>query len=220
MKVANIAIWDLETGGLKKDKHAVAEIAIIIINSETLEEVDRYEAIIAPYELPNGEMVQYDQRALDYNGLTMRRIEAGEDPKTVARAVRDLCKKHKIGFRGGNGKLIPAGHNLEAFDIPFFEYFLSLFKIKYSDLFQTWSLDTLWVTRLKWVADGSILNHKLGTACETAGVPLIDAHRAMNDVEANTELVRFFLRLLRGDGRSGEAVMATVKERARATFKF
>jgi DNA polymerase III alpha subunit (gram-positive type) len=64
------------------------------------------------------------------------------------------------------------------------------------------------------------LNHKLGTACETAGVPLIDAHRAMNDVEANTELVRFFLRLLRGDGRSGEAVMATVKERARATFKF
>jgi oligoribonuclease (3'-5' exoribonuclease) len=41
MQVANIIVWDLETGGLSADKYALAEIAMIAYDSETLEEVDR-----------------------------------------------------------------------------------------------------------------------------------------------------------------------------------
>lgn len=217
MKVANIAIWDLETGGLKYDTHALAEIAIIIINSETLEEIDRYEAIVAPYKLPNGEMVQYDQRALDYNGLTMRKIEAGEDARTVAKSIESLCKKHKVKLRGNAGKLISSGHNIDEFDIPFFKFFLSIFKVDYYSLFQKSSLDTLLITRMRWPKDGEILNHKLGTACEKAGVDLIDAHRAMNDVEANTNLVKYFLSSLR---QSGGSIAIETEERPRVRFRF
>lgn len=218
MKVANIAVWDLETGGLKYDKHAVAEIAMIILDSQTLEEVDRYEAIIAPYKLPSGELVEYDQRALDYNGLTMRKIEAGEDARTVAKEIQALCKKHKISLRGGNGKIISAGHNIDKFDIPFLEYFLGIFKIKYTDLFQTWCYDTLWMTRLRWPEDGSILNHQLGTACQEAGIELIDAHRAMNDVEANAKLLKFFISSMREKGNG--VVVAQTEEKTRVRFKF
>lgn len=216
MQVADIAIWDIETGGLKRNYSALAEIAMIIIDSETLEEKDRYEAIISPYELSNGELAHYDPKALQYNGLTMSQIQQGKPAKQVCKEIEILCKKHKKRMRGGNGKLIPAGHNLEKFDKPHFSDFLEIHNKKYQDLFQQWSLDTLWITRLKWVIDGSIPNHKLGTACNEAGIQLFDAHRAINDVEANTDLVRFFLKLLRSQGQT----VQSNKVKFRDTFKF
>jgi len=217
MKVANIVIWDLETGGLKAERNAVAEIAMIAINSVTLDEIGRYEAIIAPYKQLDGTPVEYVQKALDYNGLTMRRIEAGKDAKIVAKEIQQFLKQHSIPLRHGNGKPIPAGHNIAKFDIPFLKHFLAIHKIKYGDLFQEWPLDTLWMTRLRWPQDGDILNHQLGTACEKAGIELIDAHRAINDVEANTELLRYFLKSMRSNAVN---VQSKTESSFRESFMF
>lgn len=216
MKVADIVVWDIETGGFKKEENGLAEIALIVIDSETLEEKDRYETVIAPYELPSGQMSTYTSGALNVNGLTLKQIEGGKPAKQVAKELKAFCAKHKKTMRGGAGRLIPAGHNLVGFDIPWLEYFLDLFKVKYSDLFNPLVMDTIMWTRLKWVKDGSIANHKLGTACEMAGVQLVDAHRAMNDVEGNAELVRSFLRSLRQQGQ----VQQVAKTKAREKFKF
>jgi DNA polymerase III alpha subunit (gram-positive type) len=244
MQVANIIVWDLETGGLSADKYALAEIAMIAYDSETLEEVDRYEAIIAPYSIPVPKVnehgfaldkqgilcaiantkpdfdyipAEYHPRALEVNGLTMRQINAGKEGKVVAKEILDFCKKHSKKLRGGVGKPIPAGHNLFSFDIPYLTAFLSYFNIEYTDCFQGWCIDTLWLTRLRWPQDGEIVNHKLPTACEKAGVELIDAHRAMNDTEGNGRLLKKFISSMR-ENNGGVEIKEEVKHRD--SFKF
>ena len=219
MNVSNIAIWDLETGGLNKEKSAVCEIAIIILCSETLTELDRYETIVAPYKLADDSDPEYNPRALEVNGLTMTRIiNEGKPAKQVVAEVAAFLKKHKKNIRGNAGKCIPAGHNIDEFDIPFFINFLAIFKVDFYELFQRSSLDTMTWVRLKYPIDGSILNHKLATACKQAGIDLFDAHRAMNDVEANTRLVIEYIKSLRGDGSSDSSQAQA--DSVRKSFKF
>ena len=153
MQVNNIIVWDIETGGFNKEKEGVAEIAAIAIDSESLEEIGRYEAIIAPYQLPSGEMSVYNPSALAVNGLTMAQINAGLPAKQVAKEFEAFCKTHKKSLRGNPGKLFAAGHNIDDFDIPYFSYFLQLFGVQFTSLFQTSTLDTLAWTRLRFPVD-------------------------------------------------------------------
>ena len=243
MKVADVIVWDIETGGFKKEEHGLVEIAMIVLDSETLEEKDRYEAIIAPYDIPTPrvndkkepldqgnnlcsetllpqaidiKLSQYTSGAQAIHGITMKQINNGKDAKTVAREIKAFCLKHKKALRGGNGKVVSAGHNIVKFDIPYLTFFLNLFKINYKDLFNMLEIDTLLWTRMRWAVDGSISNHKLGTACQMAGIQLIDAHRAMADVEGNADLVRSFLRSLRQQGQ----VSQQTKKKFRHNFKY
>ena len=227
MEVANLIVFDLETGGLKAEECAITEIAMIAFDTDTLEEIDRYESVIAPYSHPDGSEVRYEPTALSYSGMTMAKIRAGKPAKEVAIEVQEFLKKHKKKMRR-NGHPILAGHNIDDFDIPFLSYFLwihgcmkrettSSGLVRYKkDLFQTWNFDSLWWTRMKFAKDGSIVNHKLGTVAEKLGLPLVDAHRAMNDVEGNAEVIKSFIRSLRGDGGSEGPKM----ERPRNTFRF
>jgi len=217
MKTADIVIWDIETGGFKKEENGLVEIAMIVIDSTTLEEIDRYEAIIAPYEQANGEMSTYTTGAEKIHGISMKQIENGRDAKEVAKEIKAFCLKYKKTMRGGAGKLIPSGHKHTEFDIPWLKIFLSLFKVDFNELFNAMGLDTLLWTRLKWGRDGSIANHKLETACQQSGIELIDAHRAMADTEANTELVRAFIRSLRMEGQKGQII---TKSKFRTSFSF
>jgi len=221
MKVANIIVFDLESGGFltKEHTHGLCEIAMIAIDANTLEELGRYEAIIAPYKTFSGELTTYTEGALAINGLTMAKIEAGKDPKLVAREIVAFAKEHKIG--GRNGAPLLAGHNIRGFDLPYLTQFM---EIHAKDLYKSFSrdyIDTLMFTRLMWAEDGSILNHKLGTACSKAGVELEDAHRAMADTEANAELLKVFLKNMRGSGgpmQSDELVTDDRKYREKFTF--
>jgi len=214
MKVANIVIFDIETGGFltKGHENGVCEIAMIGINADTLEEIGRYEAIIAPYKTYSEEITTYTDGALQVNGLTRSQIEGGEQAKNVIKEMVAFAKSMKIG--GRNGKPILAGHNIDSFDIPYLNQFFELHKKEFQSEYSPFTLDTMWWTRMKWAKDGSIANHKLGTACESANIPLVDAHRAMADVESNTELVRHFITSMRGDGS------ATVKKKEKTRVKF
>lgn len=228
MKVANLIVFDIETGGRVPEDCAITEIALVAIDTVTLEEIDRYEAIIAPYCHKDKTEVTYEKAALDYSGMTMAKIQAGKPAKEVADDLESFFKKHKAKIKF-NGLPILAGHNAHAFDIPFLLYFLWLHgkvKLKKSErtdrcfyenkLFASWDLDTLFITRMMWAEDGSIVNHKLGTACEKAGHPLFDAHQAMNDAAGNADLLRFFIRNLRSEGEKSVKTVDTVRK----NFKF
>lgn len=217
MKIGNIVTYDIETGGFSKEKNGLAEIALVAHDIITLEEIDRYEAVIAPYDNLDGERVTYTPETLKVNGLTMKQIENGKPSKEVVSDIMAFAKKHKRASK----KPILAGHNIEKFDNPRLDYFFLCHKKDITQYFENWDIDTMWWSALKWpnAGDGGdILDHKLGTVCAKSGIKLSNAHSAMPDTEANAELVMTFLRSLRG---SGEPIVKQEKqERTRTKFQF
>lgn len=222
MKVANIIVFDIETGGFLTDDHkyGIAEIAMVAIDTETLKEIGRYEALIKPYKTHSGELTQYTDGAFAVNGLSMEKLETGKDALVVAKEIVKFANDVKVG--GRNGQAVLAGHNIDGFDLPYLGQFFELMKIDASKNFSKNSIDTLLWSRLVWTKDGSILDHKLGTVCSAAGIELIDAHRAMVDVEATAELVKLFIGNMRGGGTSTEKKEELVSSgrKYRETFKF
>ena len=68
---------------------------------------------------------------------------------------------------------------------------------------------------------GKLPDNTLANACKANGIELIDAHRAMADVEANAELVKSYLRSLRGSGSAvNEDVPLSGSGRIRSKFQF
>lgn len=100
----NFIVFDLETGGLSESKNPVCEIAMLAIDGETLEERGRYEAIIAPYD----ESLIYDPKALQVNGLTMKKINGGKQAKDVIKDIVEFAKEHRVKSK----KPILVGHNI------------------------------------------------------------------------------------------------------------
>lgn len=218
MKTADFVVFDIETGGFlnKMEEVGICELAAIILDSDTLEEKARWDTIIAPHKLANGNLSTYTQGALDVNMLTMAKIEAGMEAKQAAKEFNDLCNAHKKPLKFGQGRLIPVGHNINDFDIPWVRYFMNLFNYNLDDIFNPFTIDTMWISRVCWAKDGCIVDHKLATSCKQAGINLIDGHRAMADVESNAELLKYFIQNMRCEG---EGVKKEV-ENYRETFKF
>ena len=211
MKIGNIIVYDIETGGFSKEKNGLAEIAMIAIDIETLEELERYEAVIAPYDNTEGVRVTYTPEALKINGLTMKQIENGKPAKEVVKDMMDFAKRHKRGSK----KPMLCGHNIEKFDNPWLDYFFLCHKKDASAHFENWCIDSMWWAALKWPND-AIVDHKLGTCCKEVGIKLSNAHSAMPDTEANAKLIISFLTALRGQSM----VVQETKERTRTAFQF
>lgn len=201
----NYFVYDLETSGLKPDKAAVIEIAVIILN-ENLNKIAEYSS---------GIMRVYDDRdieqaALDHNGITRQQIEQGRDSKEVYKELIKFIKDTKIT----KSKLIMCGQNIIKFDNPHLEDF---FRVHGGDLWKHvdggFFLDTLLLGRCKHIESE---NYQLGTLCKNVGISLTDAHRAMRDTRANVDLIINYIRALRGEGAG-----ATKKEeRPRVKFQF
>lgn len=202
--ITNIVVFDLETTGLVAEKNAVLEIACCPFNHD-LVDLKEYES---------GIMKVYDSRdvndgALNANGITRAQIASGRDSQEVANEFVKYLSSMKVG----SSKPILSGHNIDKFDIPFLVDFLKYHKL---DLFkyvnENFTIDTMWWSRLKW---NELLNFKLGTCCETAGVELINAHRAITDTRANRQLVKMFVSNLKND-----SVKTSVEEYKRPVFQF
>lgn len=201
---ANFVCLDLETGGLSASKHAVVEVSFQAFDRD-LNDIKEYTSIVAPY----GEY-EITSQALQANGLTMEQIKSGKDSIIVVQELELFLKSLKVGRE----KPILCGHNIDKFDLEFLDEFFSFHKKSISDLVNnTFTIDSLWWSRITWKES---INYQLGSCCENAGISLIDAHRAGSDTKANKELVKSFIKSLRGQGQINE-----VKEqRFRATFQF
>lgn len=210
-------VFDVETGGFKPEQHPVCEIAVVIIDLATLEKVDRYEAVVAPYK-PLGNEPVYTSKALEINGLTMKKIEAGTPARTVAADLKALAKKHKVGRE----KPILCGHNIDGFDIGMLGALLESNGVSDANsLFSTSTADTLMFAKMIWPIMGSeetIVNRKLGTVCGKFDIELVDAHSAMPDTEANADMIIQIIKRMRSTGMVD--LDNNSSEKSRVSFQF
>lgn len=202
----NFICFDTETGGLWPQNNPILEIALIGVNQE-LEKVFTYETYVKPYrgkktdEFPEGKELIVTKEALDANGINMKDvIEKGIDAKKL---YKDLVDRFKDFKSGRYQKPILAGHNIGNFDLSFLEYLFNLYEepsangtnalYKYVDRFV---FDTITYSRIKF---GKIErpNYQLGDLCKSFGIELTDAHRAMNDTIATTDLVCAYIKDVR-----------------------
>ena len=126
--------------------------------------------------------------------------------------AKELVKFLK-SLKVGSAKPILVGHNIDSFDIPLLDDFLSFFGEDLSKYVCTdFTIDTLWWSRVMFEESE---NYKLGTCCKNVGIEVINAHRALNDTIANRELIKKMISNMRGFGGSIEKK----EKRFRETFE-
>lgn len=220
---ANYAVFDLETTGLKPAIHGVCEVAIMIIDSVTLEELGRYESVIASYDTiryhedgtKTFEPYEIDNYALTVNGLTREKIDAGKPAKEVVAEMIAFCKKHMAGSK----KHIPVGHNINKFDLPHFDNLFDSVKKDLSKIFSSmYSVDTQLESHRIFAHCTGTGEHTLARLCERFNVDKFDAHSAMPDVIANAGVFVKIQKRMRGEGTT--EVAAEDKIRPRVEFNF
>lgn len=188
-------VYDLETGGLKHDKHAITEIAIVVVDMESLQIVEEYSNLIKPYD----EELDYEAEALNVSHISLQEIqENGLESKEVVQQIVELSKKYTVG----NNKPILVGHNIKGFDNQFLIKFMSDHKKDLSKLVNIDDcVDTLKEAQKKW---SEMPNYSLGTCANKLGLTLKEAHRALPDTIANAKVFISLMKLLRSMGTGSE----------------
>lgn len=221
-----LLICDFETGGLNCRVNAITEFAGIIIDTTTFQEIARYDAILQPYD----KSLLYEPDALAHTNINMSQLEAGVDLKTFKKDFLAFLKKGKI-YKGEKFQMVMAGHNI-LFDAGFMQHlfhYLNADILTYLagdiDFFgnpQLHLLDTMKLAIQTWAEDETMLGHTLTDCVNKIGDELVNAHRAMNDVQATVGLVVDLLKRLRRQGVSIEQAMTGNNQqlRFREQFKF
>jgi DNA polymerase-3 subunit epsilon/oligoribonuclease len=84
---------DSETNGLNSGKHKIIEIALRIIDIETGEEKDSFEAVVFQ---TFDDWQQSDLDSLQVNGFTWDEVSFGKKSDTIASEIKALFAKHDI----------------------------------------------------------------------------------------------------------------------------
>jgi len=195
-------IFDLETSGLgpgtaKIPKNIIMEFAAIVLD-ENLKEVERTEFLIKPY----GGNPIYQQQALDTHNIPVQRTkDEGISSKEAVLKIADLFKRYSSGARK---KPVIVGHNIKGFDNKFLKVLFEFEKKEFEKIYEL-RIDTLQWSHIKYGHTDQMVDFKLGTTCAREDVAIIGAHRAMNDVEANTKLLIKYLTDLRLDSNNIES---------------
>ena len=184
----NYIVFDCETGGLKADQNPITQIALMGVDAKTGKEIGRYETYVKPYNDFKLEPIALSKTMVDINDL-----HRGVDYKDLVGHIMEFCKKVAGGKLGQFTMPIMVGHNVP-FDISFMEVLFFLANKPMEKYFANnqgrwYQRDTQQMARDFWPDATSI---KLGDCCERAGIRLVDAHGAMNDVIATKNLFLWF----------------------------
>jgi len=195
-------IFDLETAGLaagtaKEPKSIIMEFAAIAID-ENLKEVERLEFYIKPY----GNNPLYSPQALAIHNIPVQRTK--DEGITSQEAVTRIIHLFKKYSNGARKKPILVGHNIKGFDNKFMNVLFGYEKKEFEKLYEL-RIDTLQWAHLKHGHTDDLDNFQLSTSCAKEDIAIIGAHRAMNDVEANTKLLIKYLTDLRLDSNNIES---------------
>lgn len=207
MKKANYIILDCETGGFDNKKNPITQIALLEIDNN-LKEINRFETYIKPYN-----DLEITSSALAVTGLKMTDINNGVDFKEAVKLITLFFKENMPSKHPMNRPVI-IGHNLD-FDIGFIEELFRLAKKDFSDIRNRNPIDTQ--TLMKMLMP-NITSLALGKCCEEMGISLPDAHKAMNDVVATTDLFRAIVNRMKNSTSKG--VKQTEQIKSRQTFQF
>lgn len=234
LRANSYIIYDYETGGLANKSHIPArknlpnpkvvpmvEFAAIVLNGSDLSEVLRYENIIRPYD----DNLEYQEGATKIHGITKAKAmkegislkKFGEDFVTLCREAGQISTAY--------AKPVLVAHNC-GFDNAYIEDLCDRQNINLSKLvhgyvgsdskFRMITIDTIIDAKKMWGGDVSMASFNLKACCDKAGVDLVDAHRAMPDVESLADLFRYFIQ----HTRTGTGNMAFEGSRFRKTFQF
>lgn len=227
-KCSSYIVLDFETGGLDATIAAITECAAIGFAGDSFIETGRVNRLVTPYDK------DYNPKALEVTGITLSLLEdEGVDIKQVATEFVELMKNTYLYPKVKNAKSILIAHNA-LFDISFLRQLLGFvgspdeLMSKYLDgavdphtkHFLPRYIDSMNLGKQAFGQDAEKLKDwKLGTIIENAGVELIDAHRAMNDVEATKDVFVELTNRMRNNSSQGSSV-STGKSRYRDHFKF
>lgn len=208
----NYVLFDCETGGLSHKENPITEIAFLVYDNVKFEEAFRHETFVKPYH-----GLKLDPQALKITGITEDMLKDGAELEDIVEIFILISKKFTISKGKWKTKPVLVGHNIADFDVPFIEYMFEHCGKSLWDYYQRYMEDTLIWSRNKW--EGEYQKFNLAACCGYAGVEIIDAHRAMNDIEPNKELHKVLVESLRNKNVN---FTATTEEEnpLRKTFKF
>ena len=193
----NYIVFDVETGGLDYKVNPITQIAMVVLDGTTLQELEAYSTYIKPYDSTH----VYEPKALTYTGITMDMLNnKGEHHDTIFQHLVTLFKKYKApGGRPGNSKYYPClvGHNASEFDRKFLWKFFKSHNCDLYDYVREYIEDTQLETQK---AVPTLASVKLSNCCEHFGITLEGAHDALNDTRATAQLFRVLCQKLRGEG--------------------
>jgi len=194
-----IVFFDLESGGLDPEKHAIIQFAAIAVSDDLLEEHETLELkMLFPQSSATAEALEvnsYDPEVWAREGIPPREAE----PR-ISSFLRRHATVQKVSAKGKAYSIARlAGHNAAAFDVPFLRAWYRR-RDKFSP-FSWHALDTLslaiWTLRHR-----DVRSFKLADLCKFYGIELAEAHDALADVRATLELARALdLELQRGGER-------------------
>ncbi|MGN0769017.1 MAG: exonuclease domain-containing protein [Christensenellales bacterium] len=165
LKGTTYVAFDLETTGLNVESDEIIEIAAIkIVDGQFTE---KFSTFVKPsHPIP--------KRITEITGINDETVASSPSAGEV---IPDF-------YRFAKGCTL-VGHNIGSFDIPLLNSQAAKCKYEFNNTF----IDTLSLARGKL----RLSKYKLADVCEALNVPLIGAHRAINDVAANAKA---FLKLI------------------------
>ncbi len=172
-----------------------------------------------------GELMLYEKDALTYTAITMEMLyDQGVDLKEVASDVIHFAKQSTLSTSRACKPVI-IGQN-PTFDIGFLQQLMNYggmlkeFEKTFSGTFDFYGnfqpkyMDTIDLARLAYAHDPDMLSYNLGAICEKFEIELSDAHDAMADVTATTNvLISCADRLRAGTDSSHSGLITTEKTR-------
>lgn len=209
---SNYIVHDCETGGLDENLNPITQYAAIVLDYKTLKEVDRWETFVKPYN-----NLVIEQEALDRTMVSMSDINKGMVLKDFVATATEFWENHRAKSKKKEmGRLISVGHNIP-FDHRMLSYALNLRSKDFWFYIYDNFIDTYPLSKLAFGLNGDE-KINLGATCERAKIRLTDAHGAMNDVEANADLFRWFAKKLRA--KKGEGAVEASDGRAKGAEFF
>jgi DNA polymerase-3 subunit alpha (Gram-positive type) len=208
MQKANYIGFDCETGGFSSEKNPITQIAMVAIDGDSLEEIERMEFYIKPYD-----NLYISQDALDVTGLKMHDINKGFDKKQAVKLIKEFASKISKNNQAQNRPILFA-HNAK-FDRGFLE---SLFQRCNDDLYKYFNETLICTQQWSKAYTGADVKLTLGECCKRVGIELVDAHKAMNDTVAMVKLFIHYIKILRGGGVTENKSKEIIKKRTKFQF--
>ena len=169
-------LWfDVETTGLDPAKHGIIEIGCLVVISGTVRA--RLNLLMNPIGK------EIDSEALQVNGHTEQEIQLFPLPEVGVTQLTNQLARYVA-----KEKLIPAGYNIDRFDIPFLKALFADHHVDYSQFFSEQTLD-LYRDLAVYEQAGflNVPNHKLTTVAKSLGVNTDGAHGASEDARIARE---------------------------------
>ena len=160
----NVAVLDFETTGFSPIASEPTEIAVILLDGKTGEEMGSFDALLKiEGSIP--------EKVTELTGITKDMLDKyGMDKLLVKEYLQQML----------NDAIIVA-HNVQ-FDFAFLK--------EHFEIEPKYFYDTLVISRQMYPSERS---HTLGNICSRANINLTGAHRAINDTRATVELLKLQL---------------------------